>query len=165
MDNLVKGLCVAGLLIGLTGCGGSSSFPIAKQSPSTDNSKLGSCESPTTALSDIVNSNLGRWRVTYSWLIGPSMSDEDPLENKLGLVFKTSEEKTPDRMDDVIVTAFMPEHGHGTGNQLPFTKAASGGAATIENIWFSMTGRWEVLIKAKIDDVVDEARFCVLVKG
>ena len=119
MNNLVIGLCFAALLVG---CGGSSSFPIAKQNPSDGNSSLGSCAAPTSALSDAIGAKSGGWFVTYSWLIGPSMSDEDPLENKLGLVFKTSEQKTPDQLDDVFVTAFMPEHGQGTGNQLPLTR-------------------------------------------
>jgi hypothetical protein len=138
-----------------TGCG-TDITTSNKESPG-----IGSCTSPINSLSGSLTSGVKKWGTQFNWDVGPSMGGIDLVENQMTLIFKTYNGKTPDTLTEVVVTAWMPEHKHGTGNQVPRTEFGQRGEAKIKNIWFSMTGLWELIIKATVNDAADELRFCV----
>ena len=162
-SKVFEGFLVA-LTLSVAGCGANNGSPDPTKRPS-DSADLASCNNPTNLIADTLTSQGGNWKVDYSWQIGPSMNEDEQIENKLALSFKTYTGIVPTSLTNVQVTAWMPEHKHGTGNELPKTNFDVGGKAIIDNIWFTMSGKWEMILKAAVNDVADEVRFCVNVRG
>lgn len=58
----------------------------------------------------------------------------------------------------ITVTPWMPEHDHGVPEK-PVVTDRGGGAYTVENVLFTMTGRWELAVEARKGDLFDRATF------
>ncbi len=104
----------------------------------------------------------GAWKVETHWNSGPKMGGEELLENSMCVTFHSaSSGHIAEKIENVQVTAWMPSMAHDTGNEKPRVDSVKGGEAEIGNIWFIMTGEWEIIVRAQVDGVFDEARFSV----
>lgn len=59
---------------------------------------------------------------------------------------------------EIAVTPWMPEHNHGVSEK-PVVTDRGGGAYTVENILFTMTGWWELTVEVSKGDLSDSAIF------
>jgi len=59
---------------------------------------------------------------------------------------------------EITVTPWMPDMGHGVSEE-PKVKERGGGVYSVENVLFSMTGFWELTVKAKKGDLTDTVTF------
>jgi hypothetical protein len=59
---------------------------------------------------------------------------------------------------EITVAPWMPDMGHGV-TEVPEVTERGGGAYSVENIVFSMTGFWELTVKARKGDLADTVTF------
>lgn len=102
-------------------------------------------------------SDLLRWRGELRWADTPRFSDEEILALTGAIFIRSLKGNIPATATDVELVADMPQHGHGTGNNLPVVRATVGdsGRFTFENLIFTMQGEWRLRIMATVDGVDD----------
>jgi hypothetical protein len=109
-------------------------------------------------LAQTVLSKDGHWRMKITWLNGPHVNEDQPIENKVQLFFVTPSGAMVDTVKDLSVIPFMPSMGHGIGNRKPIITVGDLGIAEVRGLWL-MAGDWEFTVKATVDGVADTAVF------
>ncbi|MCX6118638.1 MAG: hypothetical protein NT027_13940 [Proteobacteria bacterium] len=134
-----------------TGCGRNDS--VKNEGPSAD------AGSSVCGSGEVAFAKGKTWSAKIHWNAGPKMGLEDLLENRFCLTFKNSGENLSSSVKNVTVIAHMPAHGHDTGREKPMVDSIKGPDAFVSNLYFIMTGYWEMIITADVDGAgLDEAR-------
>lgn len=103
---------------------------------------LGACGSGTSVPKNSVDSNGGRYRVTFRTTPEPI-----PLNSPFTLTFQVAAigPATGSAARSVDVDARMPDHGHGMNRAAKVTRLPDG-AYQAEGLLFHMPGHWELYI-------------------
>jgi hypothetical protein len=136
-------------LCGVFGCGKNNGTPTPQQNDSvTDGLMLAPQDGAALQPSD-----LRRWRAEVRWAESPRFSDEEILAMTGVIFIRTVDGHVPANLTGVELIADMPQHGHGTGNNLPVENATEGdaGRLTFDNLIFTMQGQWRIRVVAKVD--------------
>ena len=98
-----------------------------------------------------------KWRAELRWAQTPRFSDEELLALTGVIFLRRDDGQTPKSAAKVELIADMPQHGHGTGNNLPSVHATEGdvGRLTFDNVIFTMQGSWRIRIMATLDGAED----------
>ncbi len=103
--------------------------------------------------SDLQLSDAKKWRAELDWTEQPRFSDEEILD-LTGLIFvRNVDGGKPTNVSKIELIADMPQHGHGTGNNVPSVHATDSDPSrfTFENVIFTMQGSWRIRILATVD--------------
>ncbi len=140
------------LLIGaaFSSCGRNNGTPLPtdREGLENDDLPLGPADEADLQLSDAK-----KWRAELDWTEQPRFSDEEILD-LTGLIFvRKVDGSKPANVSKIELIADMPQHGHGTGNNLPVVHTTDGdqGRFTFENVIFTMQGSWRIRIVATVD--------------
>jgi hypothetical protein len=97
------------------------------------------------------------WQAALKWGQTLRFSDDEFLEMFGTIDFRDKDGQIPKSLEAVSLRADMPQHGHGTGNNVPEVGPVSDVAARywVKNLYFTMTGSWRIQITATINGVVD----------
>ncbi len=107
-------------------------------------------------LSESVRSFAGKFFGKMEWLDPPSAE----RENRVVVTIASDTLQTPKSLRIMEIKPWMKIHSHGSGHLVPKWKAVRGEHIfEVENIYFIMSGPWELKLKAEIDGVVDELEF------
>lgn len=98
-------------------------------------------------------SDLRRWHAEVRWAESPRFSDEEILAMTGVIFIRTVDGHVPANLKGVELIADMPQHGHGTGNNLPVVHATEGdaGRLTFDNLIFTMQGQWRIRVVATVN--------------
>jgi hypothetical protein len=143
-------ICITALIFfGVLSCGKNNGTPTPQQNESvTDGLMLAPRDGALLQPSDLL-----RWRSEVRWAESPRFSDEQILA-MTGVVFiRAVDGSVPLNVTNVELIADMPQHGHGTGNNLPVVRPTAGdmGRLTFDNLIFTMQGQWRIRILATVD--------------
>lgn len=130
---------VGALALALAGCAGAD----------TDSADSGVVDTPRS-----VETDGGSWTVAYA-------PDPDPIPGNAEFALDITVESNagPATGATIIVTADMPQHGHGM-NQEPVVTGADG-AYRADGMLFHMTGDWRLLVDVTGDSGTETAEFTV----
>lgn len=87
--------------------------------------------------------------------------DPDPLpfNAPFSVIIEVARAETPDRLSaevDILVGAFMPDHGHGM-NRLPRLTRVGDGRFRVDGMLFHMPGYWELVVSIYAGTESDQA--------
>jgi hypothetical protein len=136
-------------LFGVFGCGKNNGTPTPRQNDAVaDGLMLAPQDGAALQPSD-----LRRWRAEVRWAESPRFSDEEILPMTGVIFIRTVDGHVPANLTGVELIADMPQHGHGTGNNLPVVHATEGdaGRLTFDNLIFTMQGQWRIRVVATIN--------------
>lgn len=137
------------LLCGGIGCGKNSGTPL----PVDANQVSGDLMLAPTDGSKLKLSDERQWRAEIRWAESPRFSEEEILALS-GVVFlRANSGQIPSEVSGVEFIADMPQHGHGTGNNIPFVRATDSdqGRWTFGNVVFTMQGQWRIRVVATVN--------------
>lgn len=98
--------------------------------------------------------------MTRAWTLGPKCGGDPVVESRLKMMFYNAQDGSiASGIGPISVTAWMPEHGHDTGSEQPKAELTDQSVVKVSNIFFIMTGKWEVIVRAKIGELDEEWRF------
>ena len=145
MQRLTLSIVLSMLL--LLSCGENNGTPVPAKPPTTADGS-----NARTPMEARLAEN-SRWRAGLAWNQSPTFSDEQFIEMTGIIDILTADGKVPATVENVSLTADMPQHGHGTGNLLPRVRPLAGepGRFVFENLFFSMTGSWRIRVLATVD--------------
>ncbi len=131
-------------------CGRNNGTPLPtdRESLENDDLPLGPADETDLQLSDAE-----KWRAELDWTEQPRFSDEEILD-LTGLIFvRNVDGGKPTNVSKIELIADMPQHGHGTGNNVPAVHATDSdpGRFTFEKVIFTMQGSWRIRIIATVD--------------
>ena len=137
------------VLFGIFACGKNNGTPDPKQSDSVGDGLMLAPQDGTA----LQHSDLSRWRAEVRWAEPPRFSDEEILAMTGVIFIRAHDGSIPTDLANVELIADMPQHGHGTGNNLPVVRATAGdaGRLTFDNLIFTMQGQWRIRLLAKVD--------------
>lgn len=145
----LKSAIIVVILSVVCGCGKNHGTPAPKQKdPLGEGLMLAPQDGAALKPSDF-----HRWRSELRWTDTPRFSDEVIL-TMTGVIFIRSHDGSiPTNVTNVELIADMPQHGHGTGNNLPVVRVTDGdvGRLTFENLIFTMQGQWRIRVLATVD--------------
>lgn len=138
------------LMTVFSSCGRNNGTPLP-----TDRESLEDNDLPLgpTDESDLQLSDAKKWRAELDWTEQPRFSDEEILD-LTGLIFvRNVDGAKPENVAKIELIADMPQHGHGTGNNVPSVHATDSdpGRFTFDNVIFTMQGSWRIRIVATVD--------------
>ncbi|MEC7947632.1 MAG: FixH family protein [Myxococcota bacterium] len=101
-----------------------------------------------------VQTDGGTWTVSY-------VPDPDPIpgNQEFALDITVADDAGPASGTTIVLTADMPDHGHGM-NQTP-ALTGSDGAFRAEGMLFHMTGRWRLLVDVTGDAGIETAEMWI----
>jgi len=141
------------LVAAVVGCGRNNGTPTPTTSQAvTDDLLLAPSEGARLQPSELL-----RWRGELRWADSPRFSDEEILALTGAIFIRSRNGDVPRSVTKVELVADMPQHGHGTGNNLPVVRTTEGdnGRFTFENLIFTMQGEWRIRVMATVDGVDD----------
>ncbi len=135
----------------------------AEENKSMEESKLDKdgadvSPSPTEILlvAESVRSVKGQFFAKIEWLAPPSAE----RENRLVLIIASKTLQAPESLRILEFKPWMKIHNHGSGHLVPKWKVMDAEHIfEVENIYFIMSGPWELKRTAEIDGEVDELEF------
>lgn len=145
----LRAALMAIILFGIVGCGKNNGTPTPRQKDDVaEGLMLAPQDGATLQPSDLL-----RWRSELRWADTPRFSDEEILAMKGVIFIRSRNGSIPTEVINVELIADMPQHGHGTGNNLPVVRVTDGdvGRLTFENLIFTMQGQWRIRVLAKVD--------------
>jgi hypothetical protein len=106
-------------------------------------------------------SDKGKYCVKITWLEGPKVEDFSSAE----LEIRNPDLSVPGKIKKISVEPWMKIHGHGTGDVQPelALKGNHKNIFILSNVYFIMSGPWELNIKATIDEITDTLEYNVKV--
>ena len=107
--------------------------------------------------SRLQHSDLKRWRAEIRWAESPRYSDEEILSLGGVIFLRAPSGVVPQEVSKLEFVADMPQHGHGTGNNIPVVRATESDAGrwTFANVIFTMQGQWRIRVLATVDGQYD----------
>lgn len=149
ISSMLLATLLGGLLVAVTGCGRNNGTPRPSDAVLVDDELL---LAPRDGASLQV-SDARHWRAELRWAETPRFSDEEILALTGVIFIRDQDGRTPASVTNVELIADMPQHGHGTGNNLPVVRATEGdlGRFTFENVIFTMQGEWRIRIMANVN--------------
>lgn len=136
-------------LCSVFGCGKNNGTPTPRQNDAVAD---GLMLAPQDGVA-LQPSDLRRWRAEVRWAESPRFSDEEILAMTGVIFIRTVDGHVPANLTGVELIADMPQHGHGTGNNLPVVYATEGdaGRLTFDNLIFTMQGQWRIRVVATVN--------------
>ncbi len=107
-------------------------------------------------------SDHGQYFASLNWLQGPTFGAYSRAE----LIIGNAEQKAASTVTDLQVLPWMKIHGHGSGKMQPTLRLkdpAQPHIFIIENIYFVMSGPWELRISATVEGISDSMEVGVVV--
>lgn len=154
------------IVVAMSACGSKSKDSNDDKSGNQDQVALsGTCnKSEVTGIvqaSEVVASKNSKYCIKLEWIKGPVVDDYSEAK----ITFTTPALGEPKTVEAVKVTPWMKLHGHGTGDVQPELKPLGGKTNVfgVTNIYFIMSGPWELNIEATIDGVADSLEYSVKV--
>jgi len=151
MNFFVKTFCAAALL----------GFPVSACAQSHhEHSDQPSAENIEVAL---VRGNVFSARIV-SWERGPQVSEDISPESlsKCVVEILTLDGQVPQSLTVTDAYPYMKMHGHGAPSR-QITRTLQANKLTIDNIMFTMSGRWELRVKASVNGQSEELELPVVV--
>lgn len=113
-------------------------------------------DSGMAAVEDVrsVQTDGGTWTVAY-------VPDPDPIpgNREFALDLTVADEAGPASGTTIVLTADMPDHGHGM-NQAPVL-TGSDGAFRADGMLFHMTGKWRLLVDVTGEESIETAELWI----
>lgn len=137
------------LLGGVISCGRNNGTP----SPVDSNEISSDLMLAPTDGSKLKLSDGKQWRAEMRWAESPRFSDEEILALSGVFFLRANSGQIPSEVSSVEFIADMPQHGHGTGNNIPFVRATDSdqGRWTFGNVIFTMQGQWRIRVIASVN--------------
>lgn len=96
----------------------------------------------------------GHYHVTLKWISGPAMGTVSTAE----ITFGDEDRRIPRSITGLKVVPWMKIHSHGTGNFQPTIEASDPARPhvyTVDDIFFIMSGPWELNVEAEVNGLLD----------